>query len=165
MLPLSGLRAFSLSAGRTSGGVSCDADGVFVGGIPLLARSGTAAGWTVRSAAEFNDELTERYRLPVDVAGKAGALKLIASALNRGDLAMAAIATVQMQFPDPPPLSKGFETDDEIARRAAELWQSGLLKADWDPAEHPRTGTKPNPGWFALKPKPTSVPSVKPRAG
>ncbi len=165
MLPLPGLRGFSLSAGRTSGGVSCDADGVFVGGVPLLTRSGTVGGWTIRSAVELDDELTARYRLPVDVAGKAGALRLIANALNRGDLAMAAIATVQMQFPDPPPLTKEVESDDEISRRAAELYRSGLLKAGWDPAKHPRTGTKPNPGWFALKPKPTSVPSVKPRSG
>ncbi|MGA3309832.1 MAG: AHH domain-containing protein [Xanthobacteraceae bacterium] len=96
---------------------------------------------------------------------KAGALALIAIALNRGDLAMVAIATVQMQFPDPPPLAKAAESDDEIIRRAAELCRSGLLKASWDPAKHPRTGTKPNPGRFAPVPKPTSVPSVKPRAG
>jgi hypothetical protein len=24
-----------------------------------------------------------------------------------------------------------------------------LLQGDWDPAEHPRAGTSPNPGWFA----------------
>ena len=69
---------------------------------------------------------------------------------------MAAIATVQMQFPDPPPLAKAAESDDEIICRAAELSRSGLLKANWDPAKHPRTGTEPNPGWFAQKPKGTS---------
>lgn len=69
-----------------------------------------------------------------------------------------------MQFPDPPLLEKGALSDDEIVHRAAQLYRAGLLKADWDPAQHPRTGTKPNPGWFAPKPK-TSVPSVKPRTG
>ena len=62
---------------------------------------------------------------------------------------MAAIAAVQMQFPDPPPLAKGAESSAELRRRAAELHRSGLLKEDWDPAKHPRTGTPPNPGWFA----------------
>ena len=47
-------------------------------------------------------------------------ISLIASALNRGDLAMAAIATVQMRFPDPPPLTKRAESPHEINRRAAE---------------------------------------------
>jgi hypothetical protein len=61
---------------------------------------------------------------------------------------MAAIATVQMQIPDPPSLRKGPENSDNIARRARELARSGLLKY-WNPALHPRTGMPPNPGWFA----------------
>jgi hypothetical protein len=124
----------------------------------------TKGSWTVRPAAELDNELTARYRLPVTVAAKAGALALIASALNRGDLAIAAIATVQMRFPDPPPLAKEAESADEITQCAAELFWSGLLK-EWDPAKHPRTGTKPNPGWFAPKPKGSLVPNIKPRAG
>ena len=74
---------------------------------------------------------------------------MIAAALDRGDLAMAAIAAVQLQFPDPPPLAKGAESHADIERRAVELYRSGLLKF-WDPAIHPRAGTPPNPGWFAL---------------
>jgi hypothetical protein len=132
--------------------------------------------WSVRTAAELNDDLTALYRLPVNVAAKAGALALIAAAFDRGDFAMAAIAAGQMRLPDPPPLLKRAESTDDIARRASALRRVGLLKADpdWD-AKHPRTGTKPNPGWFALKPKPsvpsvgqrpqTSVPSIKPRKG
>lgn len=104
--------------------------------------------WGIRPMRELNNELSALYRLPVDAARKANALQLIATALNHDDLAMAAIATVQMQFPDPPWLAKGAETCEEMARRAAELCRSGLLKF-WDPAKHPRVGTPPNPGWFA----------------
>jgi hypothetical protein len=148
MLAMPGLRAFSLAAKRGSEGVSCDANGVFVGGIPLLQPPGTGnACWCVRPVVELNTELTARYRLPIDLASKAGALALISAALNRGDLAMAAIAAVQMQFPDPPSLAKRTEGRDEIARRAQELARSNLLKF-WDPAKHPRTGVPPNPGWF-----------------
>jgi A nuclease family of the HNH/ENDO VII superfamily with conserved AHH len=167
MLTILGLRAFSLSEVRGHG-ISCGGHGLSVGEVPLLAqkRGGAANGfWTVRPFAELNHELTACYRLPVDVATKAGALALIANALNRGDLALAAIAAVQMGFPDPPPLAKGSETHEAILGRAKELHRSGLLKADWDPTKHPRTGTPPNPGRFAPGPKPTSVPSVKPRAG
>ena len=149
MLAMPGLRTFSLAAKRGSEGVSCDAHGIFVGGVPLLhPPSAERRYWTPRPAAEINEELEARYRLPIDIACKASALALIAAALNRGDLAMAAIAAVQMQFPDPPALAKRWEDREDIARRARELARSGLLKF-WDPAKHPRAGLPPNPGWFA----------------
>jgi hypothetical protein len=160
MLAMTGLRAFSLAAKRGSEGVSCDAGGVFVGGIPLLQPPSIGTPyWTARAAAELNKELSARYRLPIEIASKSGALALIAAALNRGDMAMAAIAAVQMQIPDPPPLTKRAETPDEITGRARELFRSGLLKF-WDPAKHPRAGVPPNAGWFTLvgeKPKTLEV--------
>ncbi len=111
MLAMSGLRAFSLAAKRASGAMSCGVNGVFVGGVPLLqAAAGAKRQWSVRPISELNEELSAQYGLPVDVAAKANALALIAAAFNRGDLAMTAIATVQMQFPDPP-LTKGRETE------------------------------------------------------
>jgi hypothetical protein len=149
MVAIPGLRAFSLSQSRDDGRVSCDAQGVFVGDVPLLRQERGSGWWTVRPLAELNDELTASYRLPIDIAAKAGALALIANALNRGDLALAAIAAVQMHFPDPPLLTKGVEATDEIMQRALELYRSGLLKAGWDPTKHPRRGSPPNPGWFA----------------
>lgn len=80
--------------------MSCDTDGAFVGDVPLLRRAGGGNWrWSVRPLAELNKELTACYRVPVDVSVKASALALIATALNRGDLAMAVIATVQMQLP------------------------------------------------------------------
>ena len=151
MLAMPGLRSFSVSAEREPGRVSCSTMGLFVGNVPLLERQGATGGygpWTVRPSAELNNELTACYRLPVDIASKANALALIAHAFNRGDRAMAAIAAVQMQFPNPPPVAKAVESANDVARRAVELHRSGLLK-DWDPGKHPRTGTPPNPGWFA----------------
>jgi hypothetical protein len=161
-----GLRGFSLAWQRAADGVSCGEDGVFVGDVPLLNRQRTIGNerWNVRPVSELNNDLTAIYHLPVDVTAKLSAIALVAAAFNRADLAMAAIATVQMGFPDPPQ-TKCEKAREEIRRCALELYRSGLLKAGWDPAEHPRTGTKPNPGWFALKPKPTSVPSIKPRSG
>ena len=149
MLAMPGMRAFSLAAKRGNEGVSCDASGVFVGGVPLLRPpSAERRYWTVRPAAEINEELTVRYGLPIDFGSKAGAVSLIAAALNRGDLAIASIAAVQMQFPDPPPLGKTAGNLDDRAYRASELRRSGLLKV-WEANEHPRTGAPPNPGWFA----------------
>ncbi len=161
-----GLRALSLATELSNRGLSFNEQGVFVGGIPLLTRrSGISARdcWAVRPLNEINDDLTAVYRLPVDVTVKAGALALIASALNHGDLTLALVAAAQMRFPDTPSGSN-FEYADEIFRRAVALSSCGLLKADWDPAKHPRTGTKPNPGWFALKPKTPRPPSSDPRS-
>jgi hypothetical protein len=108
MFAMQGLRTFSLAPCRDSGRISCDAQGAFVGDVALLkhAQCGDGTIWTARPVAELNAALTACYRLPIDVSAKVGALTLIANALNRGDLATAAIATVQMQFPDPPPLVK-----------------------------------------------------------
>lgn len=105
--------------------------------------------WFVRSAIELDDELTARYGLPIDAAAKAGGMATVARALDRGDLALAGIAAVLLQLPDPPPLEKGAPAADDWTGLAVELVASGLLKGDWDPVKHPRTGEKPNPGWFA----------------
>src|SRR4029077_12080839 len=94
MVAIPGLRAFSLSQSRDDGRVSCDAQGVFVGGVPLLRQERGSGWWTVRPLAELNDELTASYRLPIDIAAKAGALAFIAKALKPGDLSFAALAAV-----------------------------------------------------------------------
>jgi hypothetical protein len=77
MFATPGMRAFSLAARRGDGGVSLDADGVFVGDVPPLKRSkacGANGGWAVRPIEDINHELTALYRLPIDAASKANAL-------------------------------------------------------------------------------------------
>jgi len=69
-------------------------------------------------------------------------LATVARALNAGDPCLARIAAVHLKLPDLP---------NAAARDAMEA-EDRLVKfgnAEWDPAEHPRTGTPPNPGWFA----------------
>jgi hypothetical protein len=82
--------------------------------------------------------MSAQYGLPIDMASKKGGLSVIAMALNEGDLARAQIATVLLGVPDPPSLSKGAPSRPEIIRLASDLRWSRLLKADWDPDEHPR---------------------------
>jgi hypothetical protein len=161
MFAMPGMRGFAVSAAQSANGISCNAQGVFIGHVPLLEKAD--GHWTPRCAAELNDELTTFYRLPVEIAAKANALSLIAHALNRGDLAMAAIAAVQMQIPDPPRLAKRQEKPEDIVRRARELARSGLLKF-WDPALHPRAGVPPNPGWFASDGQGSEPATVEPVA-
>jgi hypothetical protein len=142
------IRHFRLSppGGR---GVSCDADGALIGPVPLLQRTTDLSGresWAPRSATALNADLGFCYGLPVDVASRAGGLIAVARALNGGAILRAKIAALHLQFPDLPPLTRSYE---ETAALAKALYQSGILKADWDPAKHPRLGGPPNAGWFA----------------
>jgi hypothetical protein len=136
-------RRFALSA-ESRGGVFCDENGVFVGPVPLLERIGSGPGaqheqWQPRPASDLNRELTEcYYGLPIEFGHKIGGLMAVARALSRGDIVHAQIATLHLQIPDPPIMAKSAKTPSEIIQFACQLRASGLLKADWDPAKHPR---------------------------
>jgi hypothetical protein len=153
---------FTLSKEGISEGIRCSAHGVGVGGVPLLRRiSGPrdATRWLPRGPAELDAELSERYSLPVDFAAKAGGLATIAEALNAGNVALAQIATLHLRLPDPPPRAKSSMPLEAAIALATELYRSGILKGDWDPSKHPRTGTPPNPGWFTEVPKEPKPPA------
>lgn len=157
------LRVFRLSADHRRDAISCDADGAYVGLVPLLKRTRPASGvpeqWTVRPEKELNAKLALLYGMPIDVSAKIGGMETVARALNDGRLALAKIAAVQLRFPDPPGRPRTTESRADRLSLATELYWSALLKADdeWDD-KHPRTGTKPNPGWFARKPGEPNLP-------
>jgi len=115
---------------------------VFVGGVPLLervCRSDTSghAEWQPRSVSEINCDLSRRYGLPVQFDRKIDGLRAAAEALDRDDLIYAQIATLHLEVPDPPPRLESARAS-EILNLVRQLQVSGLLKADWDPAKHPR---------------------------
>jgi hypothetical protein len=141
-------------------GVFCDGDGAKAAGVALLERAADGCGekrWRVRPIDDLNRELTAEYGLPLDIGGKVAGLTVVAKALDCGEIAKAQIAMLLMRFPDPPPLEKGAQSSDALNRLANALAESGLLKDDDFESEHPRTGTPPNPGWFASKPKPPTA--------
>jgi hypothetical protein len=125
-------------------GVSCDADGVFVGAIPLLEKvCGTDGGrtpdqWEARPVSDINHDLSVCYGVPVEFDRKIDGLRRISEALNRGDLIHAQIATLHLQIPDPPALPGLAQAPGEMIQLAHQLRASELLKGDWDPAKHPR---------------------------
>ncbi len=133
------------------GGVECDEGGISVGGVPLLISSSAPLAkrrWRTLPASEFDAALGRAYGIPVQASEKMNGLKVIADALNNGELARAQIAAVLLRLPDPPQLRKNAAVGAELA---AELTDSGFIVKDWNPDEHPRTGEAPNPGWFAPK--------------
>jgi len=128
-------------ADRAGGGVCCNSRGLFVGETALLERADTSDGhadWRPRPLAELNRDLARAYGLPVEFAAKAGGLAAVARALGRGDLAYAQIATLLLQIPDPPSLTKADPASPERLDLARALQAGGLLNRDWDPAKHPR---------------------------
>jgi hypothetical protein len=62
----------------------------------------------------------------------------VCRALNRGDLIHAQIATLHLQIPEPPVVTKAAQRMDAAFDLVRELRISGLLKQDWDPQKHPR---------------------------
>jgi hypothetical protein len=132
-------RRFGLS-NELGSGVRCGEDGVFVGSVPLLEQGSSRSEpdqWQLRPVPDLNRDLTECYGLPIEFTPKIGGLAAVSRALNRGDMLHAQIATMHLQIPDPPPLTKSPRTAEETIYLAHQLHASGLLK-DWDPSKHPR---------------------------
>ena len=131
------IREFHLSP-RGQGGISCDGGGAFIGPIPILhrLRRNGKDEWQPRDCDGLSEQMSARYGLPIDMSPKAGGLKVIAKALNEGDVARAQIAAVLLGVPDPPPLSKGASSRQQMIALVRDLNWSGMLK--WNPAEHPR---------------------------
>lgn len=138
-------RRFGLS-NEPGSGVSCGENGAYVGGVPLLervyrSRAGGHDQWHPRPVHNLNRDLGLRYGLPIEFDRKVTGLRAVAQALSRNDITYAQIATLHLQIPDPPPLTKLPQSAREVIDLARRLQASGLLKSDWDPAKHPRRPT------------------------
>jgi hypothetical protein len=94
--------------------------------------------WRPRECRQLSEQVGSSFGLPIDMSSKMGGLKAISNALNDGDIARAQIATVLLGIPDPPPLAKGARSRDAMIRFIRDLHWSGMIKADWNPDEHPR---------------------------
>ncbi len=126
---------------RPGDGVFCDADGLSVGEVALLERALDSRGaqpWRPRPAAELNRDLSRCYGLPIEIETKAGGLKSVAAALDRGDLAHAQMVALHLRLPDPPDMAKSAGDVQAFIDLALRLDASGLLKGEWDANLHPR---------------------------
>jgi hypothetical protein len=128
-------------------GVWCNANGVFIGpGIALVERRADQFGRSVLapvSAQHLDCVLSKGYGEPFAIDSYLPGLSRVAAALNKGDLALANIALVQLRIPQLPSVAHG-----EIAGIADEL-----LKARWN--EHWPAGAPDGKGG-QFSPKDTS---------
>jgi hypothetical protein len=122
-------------AGPYNLGLACTDDGLVLGRTPLIERCG--GRFVVRERAAI-EKLLKHVRPNVD--GLMPRLAAVASALNANDPCLARIAAVHLKIPDLPDLA---------ARGEIEFEDALIRSSDWNPDLHPRTGTPPNPGWFA----------------
>ena len=126
---------------RLAKSVRCDGTGLFLGSVPLLRRVAASPfqdeGWIARADGAIEADLSAWYGLPIDIGSKLGGLAAVARALDRSDLALAHIAALHLQFPDPPSLEKGADSHQAFQQLAFDLYRSGLLKAFY-PYQHPR---------------------------
>lgn len=133
--------------GANNLGLACTDDGLFLGRTPLIERCGKH--YVVRDHDEI-ERLLGRVNLRDCVGQIMPGLATVASALNANDPCLARIAAVHLRIPDLP---------HYVARDALEAEDVLIKSADWNPALHPRTGTPPNPGWFAPTDGSSSEPS------
>jgi hypothetical protein len=123
--------------GEANLGLAVTADALVLGRTPLIERRNN--NFVVRNRSEIERLLSHAFRREVVVDRLMPGLAVVASALNANDPCLARIAAVHLRIPDLP---------SHNARNDLET-QDALIKSDWNPALHPRTGTPPNPGWFA----------------
>jgi hypothetical protein len=127
-------------AGPDNLGLACTDDELLLGRTPLIEQRDRC--FVVRERREIERPLQCAYRREDTAERLMSGLATVARALNAGDPCLARIAAVHLKIPDLP---------NAAARAAMEAEDCHIKYAneDWNPAEHPRTGTPPNPGWFA----------------
>src|SRR5277367_4626722 len=119
-------------------GLACTEQGLVLGRMALIERRD--ATFVVRGRIELEHLFGCAYRTKLSVDRLMPGLATVAAALNANDQALARIAAVHLRIPD---------LLDQGARDAMEAADVLIKSADWNPTLHPRTGTPPNPGWFA----------------
>jgi hypothetical protein len=136
-------------AGERNLGLACNEEGLVLGRTPLLERRD--GRFVVRHPRDIQRLLSRAYRREVDPTPLMSGLATVAAALNGNDLLLARIAAVHLRIPDLPDFAarERIEAEDRLIKEAGDQGIRKSGDSNWDPAQHPRTGAAPNPGWFA----------------
>lgn len=133
-------------AGDDNLGLACSDDGLLIGRTPLIEKRD--GQFFVRQQHDIERLLSRAYRTEIRADRLMSGLTSVARALNADDQCLARIAAVHLRIPDIPDRTArdAMEAMDVFVKYARDEGGGG---SDWNPALHPRTGTPPNPGWFA----------------
>lgn len=120
---------------------------MFLGRTALIERR--AQSYAVRAPADLERLLARAYGTGVAVDRVMPGFRAVAAALADRNLCLAQIAAVHLRLPDlPDDIARGsLEAEDRLIQSTR--GDDRLARGGWDPAEHPRAGVPPNPGWFA----------------
>jgi hypothetical protein len=120
---------------------------LFLGTTALVERHGQ--GYAVRHQTDLERLLMQAYGGRVALDRVMPGFRVVAAALGEKNLCLAQIAAVHLRMPDlPDDIARGsLETEDRLIKGGR--GDNRLARSGWDPAEHPRAGVPPNPGWFA----------------
>ena len=134
-------------AGPENLGPACTDGGLLLGRTPLIERRD--AQFVVRDRSEIERLFTRAYTAGPRVDRIMSGLATVARALNADDQCLARIAAVHLKIPNlRDALTRdAMESEDCLIKYARDEGEDS--DDDWNPALHPRTGTPPNPGWFA----------------
>ncbi|HTW35643.1 MAG TPA: hypothetical protein VMD53_13575 [Rhizomicrobium sp.] len=91
---------FKLDQTPNGRGLRCDADGLFLGREALLQRD-AEGNFEARPADELQKILGRAYGYDANWESRVRSVKLVALALNKGDLARAMVTAVLMRLPEP----------------------------------------------------------------
>jgi len=125
-------------AGPDNLGLAVSDDGLLLGRTPLVERRD--GRFVAREYRDVERLLRHGHRYIGEADRLMPGLAAVARALNTRDPCLARIAAVHVELPDLPSF---------FAREAMEAQDRLIRYTEWDPEKHPRTGTPPNPGWFA----------------
>jgi hypothetical protein len=133
-------------AGEDNLGLACSDDGLLIGRTPLIEKRD--GHFVVRQQHDIDRLLSCAYRFKVSATRLMSGLTTVAHALNANDQCLARLAAVHLRIPDLPDRDARdtMERTDILLKYARD---AGGGDSNWNPAQHPRTGTPPNPGWFA----------------
>jgi len=133
-------------AGDDNLGLACSDDGLLLGRTPLIEKRD--GHFAVRQQHDIEQLLSCAYRSEISADRIMSGLATVARALNTNDQCLARIAAVHLRIPDIPDRTArdAIEATDVLIKYARD---EGGGDSNWNPALHPRTGTPPNPGWFA----------------
>jgi hypothetical protein len=133
-------------AGPNNLGLACTDDGLLLGHTSLIERRDDR--FVVRDRDEIERLLKHAYHSEPPLDRLMSGLTTVARALNANDQCLARIAAVHLEIPDLPSAAArdAMAAEDSLIKYARD---EGSGAATWNPALHPRTGTPPNPGWFA----------------
>jgi hypothetical protein len=106
---------FTLDQNPKGRGLRCDSDGLFLGRDTLVCRD-RHGNFEARPIAELQKVLGRVYGDETNWDSRVRSVRLVASALNKGDMARAMMTAVLMRLPDPGSTIRIAEVDGMLAK-------------------------------------------------